>query len=165
MLLTFEGVACLKCKFGVGLVSKELDCHETWTKLTSNIDKLDLPGKEKFLDLASKFQFGKSDKSDRKKRDTTDANSESAAAQQNADQSAKAEPEPEPESNEQYYCLKHSGIRGCAPKDKLKLAEKLCKKKEDGTIACACNDKDSCNSGFGLAGSMMVILLGLLPFV
>jgi len=153
----------LKCKFGVGIASKELDCHDTWTKLTNSFKDFDLPGKEKFLDLTKKFQFGKSDKSDRKKRDTTDENAQSA--QQNADDSAKAEPEPEPESTEQYYCLKHSGIRGCAPKDKLKLAEKLCEKKEDGTIACACNDKDSCNSGFGLAGSMMVILVGLLPFV
>jgi len=145
-----SGCMGLKCKVGVSILTKEVECSGSWDSMKTTLAKYG----GNMTDWSSIF----SSVTGRKKRqaagETTVATTTAAAATTTENPNA-------------YYCIKHtvlgSSIKACAPKSVLGITKTLCKEEDPDT--CACNT-ELCNSGVrGAAGLMMVVSLALFSFI
>merc|ERR1719348_2215492 len=144
VLGALKGAECIKCKVGVSPLLKDMDCKGAWSTIEAKLAGIG----GKMANITHYFNFGSKSERRRRAADNSTATNPPAAAA---------------EDPNEYYCLKHSLLRSCAPKDKLNIAKALCKKSDTGET-CACNDKDFCNSGTRMVGGFVMIMVTLLTF-
>jgi len=154
LCLLCTGISALKCKIGISILSKEVDCSGDWTAMKTKLQGIS--GNATDLDFGNMFKKAVSSATGRRRRQTdesTTAASTSAATTQ--DPATK------------YWCLSHTilgiKIKSCAPQSILGIAKALCAEDDKGAKNCAC-ETENCNdksSGLNLTGGKLFVVLGV----
>ncbi|XP_023341943.1 uncharacterized protein LOC111711750 isoform X1 [Eurytemora carolleeae] len=156
--LLFVGGECIKCKVGVGPLTKDLDCKGDWTTMRASVEGL-VGSVSNYSSIFSANAGGLVSSGINQISNTLGRKKRQAVTP--APVTTTMNPETE------YYCLKHvilgTNTRSCAPKSFLNLTSPLCKTATIGDV-CACNNVDFCNTGAMPMAGLLLILACLAIF-
>jgi len=154
LCLLCTGIEGLKCKIGISILSKEIDCSGDWTSMKTKLQAIS--GNATDLDFGNMFKKAVSSATGRKRRQTDESTTvASTSAATTQDPATK------------YWCLSHTilgiKIKSCAPQSILGIAKALCETDDKGAKNCAC-DTENCNdksSGLMMTGGKLFVGLGV----